>query len=154
MRQIRTDLASESAEARGSESIPGVQVSGWETGGVEVTEVRIETEEGARLLGKDIGIYITLECEAVRKGDPEGRQAMSSLLSEEIQRMLPKEYGEGEGTLLVVGLGNRGVTPDALGPMVAQRTLVTRHIFRELPDSVDDRMRSVCAVAPGVLADF
>ena len=148
--QIRTDLAMESVGpdgARGKTKIPGVKVSIWEEGGITVTEVVVDEEAGVRFTGKPMGRYVTLECGAVKTGSPDVRRAVSSLLAEELMRMLP----EGDAPVLVVGLGNRQVTPDALGPMTVDRTLVTRHIFQELPDSVDDRMRPVCAIAPGVL---
>lgn len=138
----------ESAQNAGAGELPGVKVSGWEAGDVMVTEVVIDKEEGAKLLGKPMGNYITLECAALRKGNLDCRTAVSSLLGEELARMLPEEDGR---PVLVVGLGNRMVTPDSLGPMTVDRTLVTRHLFRELPDSVDDRMTPVCAIAPGVL---
>ncbi len=148
--QIRTDLAMESVGpdgARGKTKIPGVKVSIWEEGGITITEVVVDEEAGVRFTGKPMGRYVTLECSAVKTGSPDVRRAVSSLLAEELMRMLP----EGEAPVMVVGLGNRQVTPDALGPMTVDRTLVTRHIFQELPDSVDDRMRPVCAIAPGVL---
>ncbi len=148
--QIRTDLAMESVGpdgARGKTKIPGVKVSIWEEGGITVTEVVVDEEAGVRITGKPMGRYVTLECGAVKTGSPDVRRAVSSLLAEELMRMLP----EGDAPVMVVGLGNRQVTPDALGPMTVDRTLVTRHIFQELPDSVDDRMRPVCAIAPGVL---
>ena len=145
MRQIRTDLAMESHQAAGS--VPGVWVKQWETEGVTITEVSIEDEAAARQLDKPVGKYITLECEGVKRRDPDARVAMSNLLSEELARLLP----QGEQPVMVIGLGNRQVTPDALGPMTVDRTLVTRHLFRELPQYVDSRMSSVCAVAPGVL---
>lgn len=147
-RQIRTDLAMEAAQSSGQGELPGVRVSSWETGDVTVTEVVIEGEEGAQLLGKPRGNYITLECPAMRGGSPQGRAAISAVLGEELSRLMPPDDGR---PVLVVGLGNREVTPDALGPMTIDRTLVTRHIFRELPDAVDERMRPVCAIAPGVL---
>ncbi len=53
--------------------------------------------------------------------------------------------------MLVIGLGNRRITPDSLGPQTIDRTLVTRHMFEQLPGFADERMRSVCALAPGVL---
>lgn len=143
MRQIRTDLAMESARAG---DLPGVTISGWEAGDVHVTEVKVDPGEGSKLLGKPPGSYVTLEMSDPRA--PESREALANLLGEELARMLPAEDGR---PVLVVGLGNRDVTPDALGPKVVSETLVTRHIFRELPDAVDARMRSVCAVAPGVL---
>lgn len=72
---------------------------------------------------------------------------MSALIGEEIGRMADMRAGEA----LVVGLGNRMVTPDSLGPLTVDRILVTRHIFSGMPEYADDRMRSVCALAPGVL---
>ncbi|MGJ4851825.1 GPR endopeptidase [Bacillota bacterium Meth-B3] len=145
MRQIRTDLAMEQTGAR---DLPGVTISSWEAGDIVITEVRIDTGEGAKLLNKAPGVYVTLECAPLRKQGPELRIAMASLLGEELLRLMPPED---DRPVLVIGLGNRSVTPDSLGPKTVERTLVTRHIFRELPDSVDDRMSPVCAVAPGVL---
>ena len=133
--------------ARGKARYPGVKVAVWEESGIQITEVVIDEEAGSRMMGKPLGRYITLECGEVRTGNPETRRAVSSLLAEELTRMLPG----GDQPVMVVGLGNRQVTPDALGPMTIDRTLVTRHIFQELPDSVDDRMQPVCAIAPGVL---
>ncbi len=148
MRQIRTDLAMESAGAHGAGELPGVSISGWESGGVQITEVHIQSEEGASLVGKPQGHYITLECEGVRRRDPEARTAVGTLLGEELARLLPEET---DAPVLVVGLGNRQVTPDSLGPQTVDGTLVTRHLYRELPHLTDRRMSPVCAVAPGVL---
>lgn len=148
MAQIRTDLAMESFDASGKGKLPGVSVSDWECGGVTVTEVRIESEDGAKLLGKPEGHYITLECEGVKKRELESRVAVSNLLGEELGRLLPKER---TGPVLVIGLGNRMVTPDSLGPRAVDGTLVTRHLYQELPHLVDERMSPVCAIAPGVL---
>ena len=148
MRQIRTDLAMESFQSSGGEGIPGVRVSHWETMGVNMTEVVVEQESAARALGKAVGTYMTLECQAVRQRDLDARLAMANLLGEEIARMF---HREGDAPVLVVGLGNRRITPDSLGPQTIDRTLVTRHMFQELPEYADPRMRSVCALAPGVL---
>lgn len=146
MRQIRTDLAMEAADGLGS--MPGVKVSHWENAGVDVTEVVISDQKSASRLGKPMGNYITLESQAVRDRDAEARMAMSLTIGEEVARMV----GDPEGkTVLVVGLGNRMVTPDSLGPATVDRMLVTRHIFQELSSYADERLRSVCAVAPGVL---
>lgn len=147
MKQIRTDLALESSEAAGQ--IPGVSIASWEESGVVITEVIIETEESAESLSKPMGKYITLECEGVRTRDPMAYDALALILAEEISRLLPPdENGE---SALIVGLGNRLVTPDALGPKTADGVLVTRHLFKELPDETDDRLSSVCAICPGVL---
>ena len=56
-----------------------------------------------------------------------------------------------EKLVLVVGLGNWNVTPDSLGPKVVERTMITRHLKQVMPDAIDDSVRPVCAIAPGVL---
>lgn len=150
MRQIRTDLAMESYSAHGGEGLPGVQVNTWEEGDIQVTEVLIQDGQGEKMLGKPQGSYITITFPQGRARDALLRQAASAVLGEELARLLPPSDDPKE-PVLVVGLGNRNVTPDSLGPLVADRTLVTRHMFRELPESVDERMRCVCAVSPGVL---
>ncbi|MEF9974004.1 MAG: GPR endopeptidase [Clostridia bacterium] len=148
MRQIRTDLAMESASAAGKSDLPGVKISAWEAGEVQITEVRIEKGEGAKLLGKAPGVYITLQCEAARRREADARAAVASLLGEELLRLLPADDGR---PVLVIGLGNRSVTPDSLGPRTVSHTLVTRHLFQALPESTSEKMQPVCAVAPGVL---
>ena len=146
MRQIRTDMAMESAREAGD--MPGVKVSGWENAGIHVTEVQLTDPDSAQKLGKPVGNYITLESEALRRRDPDARLAMSAMIGEEIARMA----GEiGERGAMVVGLGNRMVTPDALGPLTVDKILVTRQIFQELTQYADERLRSVCAMAPGVM---
>ncbi len=147
MRQVRTDMALEASQAAGS--IPGVHVSQWEEESVSITEVRVETEEAAQRLGKSVGTYLTLECEGVRRRDPSAREEVQNVLGEEIARLLPPD--EQGAPVLVVGLGNRRVTPDSLGPKTVDGTLVTRHLLRELPDKVDERLNPVCAIAPGVM---
>lgn len=147
MRQVRTDMALEASQAAGS--IPGVHVSQWEEESVSITEVRVETEEAAQRLGKSVGTYLTLECEGVRRRDPAAREEVQNVLGEEIARLLPPD--EQDAPVLVVGLGNRRVTPDSLGPKTVDGTLVTRHLLRELPDKVDERLNPVCAIAPGVM---
>ena len=83
MKQIRTDLAMEDATGLDRAHMPGVHISEWETGGVTMTEVRVESEEGARLIGKPMGVYITMECPRVKKRDVDARRAVSALLGEE-----------------------------------------------------------------------
>ena len=143
----RTDLAMECFENTDEGTIPGVRVSRWDSDGIEITEVLVTDNEAAQLLGKPKGSYLTLECPLLRERDPDARLAMASLLAEEIARVLPE--GGGRAPVLVVGLGNRNITPDSLGPGVVDRTLVTRHML-SAPWS-GDQMNSVCAVAPGVL---
>ena len=145
---LRTDLAEESFRALGQDQFPGVAVNHWEAMGVTMTEVIVQTEDAAQRLQKPVGTYLTLESGGIRRREAEARMALSSLLGEELRRMLPRTE---ERPTLVVGLGNRMVTPDALGPMTVDHTLVTRHMFEARPEYVDMRMKSVCAIAPGVL---
>ena len=147
MHPIRTDLAMESFENAERNAMPGVRVSRWESGGIDVTEVVIDENAAARELGKPRGAYLTLEHPGLRRHEPEVRLAMANLLGEELARLLPED--DGTAPTLVVGLGNREITPDALGPGVVDRTLVTRHMLN-LPGAQPD-LRSVCAIAPGVL---
>ncbi len=143
----RTDLAMEAFENTEGGPLPGVRVSHWETDGIRVTEVLVDDNEAAHQLGKPKGTYLTLESDLLKERDPDARLAMASLLGEEIDRVLPK--AEGGAPVLVVGLGNRAITPDSLGPGVVDRTLVTRHLLGG--PLRDNPMQSVCAVAPGVL---
>lgn len=140
----RTDLAMESLGA--DESFPGVEVNRWEESDVQLTEVIVHTREAAQNLGKPCGNYLTLECSLLREHDPDARIAMSNLLGEELARMLAPSD---DAPVLVVGLGNRGVTPDSLGPCAIDKTLVTRHMLGG--EYARSGMRSVCAIAPGVL---
>ena len=147
MSNLRTDLAMEAFDGQGQSELPGVSVRRWNTGDIDLTEVTITNADSGERLEKPCGRYLTLECALLRKRDPDVRQAMAGLLAEELSRMLPEVPGD--GCALVVGLGNRQITPDALGPAVIDHTLVTRHLPGHLYPYTD--MRSVCAVAPGVL---
>ena len=147
MPNTRTDLAMECFENADGGAVSGAQVSRWESDGIEITEVVITDNEAAQLLDKPKGTYLTLECPLLRERDPDARLAMASLLAEEIDRIVPS--GDGDAPVLVVGLGNRNITPDALGPEVVNRTLVTRHLLGA--PWAQSGMNSVCAVAPGVL---
>lgn len=146
MHHPRTDLAMEAFDASGESSFPGVQVSHWDATDVRMTEVIIQDPESAQQLGKPCGTYLTMECGLLREQDPDARIAMSALLGEELARML---HADDLAPVLVVGLGNRFITPDSLGPLTVDRTLVTRHMLAS--DFAPDGMRPVSAVSPGVL---
>lgn len=144
MRTVRTDLAMENLG--GSSSFPGVDVHRWEESDIQLSEVVIRTEEAAQQLGKPCGKYLTLECALLSEHDPDARIAMANLLGEELCRLVEPRK---DAPVLVIGLGNRGVTPDALGPAVVDRTLVTRHMLQS--EYAMSGLNSVCAIAPGVL---
>ena len=147
MPTYRTDLAMESFESAGGDAIPGVSVSRWHAEGIDITEVAVEDNGAANALGKPKGRYLTLEAARLRERDPDIRLAMASMLAEELARLLPAPSPL--ETVLVVGLGNRGITPDSLGPAVIDRTLATRHLLGGPFGPTG--LNSVCAVAPGVL---
>lgn len=146
MKHPRTDLALESFDNTNDSSVPGVQINHWDATDVRMTEVIIQDPQTAEQLGKPCGTYLTMECGLLRERDPEARMAMSSLLGEELSRMLRTDE---RAPVLVIGLGNRFITPDSLGPLTIDRTLVTRHMIGA--GFGDERMRCVSAIAPGVL---
>lgn len=115
--------------------------------GIERTVVVIEDEKHAKALGRPEGRYVTLSCPQAMSIELGTRKALSEEIGSTIAGMLP----EGAKNVLVTGLGNRSVTPDALGPRVVERVLVTRHMAGCLPEDVGERMSNVCAAAPGVL---
>jgi len=115
--------------------------------GIERTVVCIEDEQTSRELMRPKGTYVTLSCPQMMTIELETRKALSRALGREIAAMLPAQAK----TVLVTGLGNRSVTPDALGPRTVERVLVTRHMRDCLPEDMTERMNSVCAAAPGVL---
>jgi len=148
MKNIRTDLALEAREVLQEQNqfhIPGVKV---EKEGVKISRVHIMSPLGEENLGKPQGNYITLEAMDIKYRDPEYQETVSTLLAQELGKLMNLNDNS---VILVVGLGNWNITPDSLGPKVVDRVLVTRHIFEYIPEQVDERIRSVCAVAPGVL---
>lgn len=144
---IRTDLATEAAQAAGN--IPGVEVLNDEVmPGVNRSRVTILNEEGEKAIGKKKGIYVTIEAQQLARGDAELDEHCSVALAQEIRNMAGDALN---GVVLVVGLGNRMVTPDALGPAVCDAVFVTRHVHEYAPEGIDERLGNVSAIAPGVL---
>ncbi|MBQ9264756.1 MAG: GPR endopeptidase [Clostridia bacterium] len=142
--QIRTDLAMESRNDFGC--MPGVTTRSRTQGMMEETVVTIQTEDAARLLDKPCGQYITLYHRDLIHAEAEDRLQLARALADAIRGMVPPE-----GDLLVVGLGNRHITADALGSHVIDSLLITRHMKDITSDELLNRLRGVCAVAPGVL---
>lgn len=152
---VRTDLALEQRERFVSDQIeiPGVAVEETydDMCEVRVTTVRIETENGAAVMGKPVGNYITLEAPKMAEADESYHREISGKLMEVLEGCLPeKEDGQ---SILIIGLGNRNVTPDALGPLVVEHLDITRHLVKEYGkyalDGEADRL--VSAVVPGVM---
>ena len=150
---IRTDLAIEAREMvqeRKKEEIPGVKMDVEEKGDIKITRVHIQEEEGQRIMGKPKGNYITLEIPKIREKGEEFKEEVAKFLSVELSKIAGDRIKK-DGTTLVVGLGNWNITPDALGPKVISKLMVTRHLLEHIPDMVDEELTPVCALAPGVL---
>ncbi|MEG2701516.1 MAG: GPR endopeptidase, partial [Clostridia bacterium] len=145
MRGFRTDLA---MECIGDENgkLEGVRVSAHHLGEVTHTRIRIEKECAAEALNRRCGDYITLECPSLPRCPTRTRSFLAKLIAHGVHCMLPCE-----GEVLVVGLGNRNVTADALGTRVVERMLVTRHLNEAVAGELKGRLRGVSAIAPGVL---
>jgi len=145
---IRTDLAMEAGEMS-KKKIPGVEITREEAAeGISRVKVTITSKEGEAALGKKIGTYVTLEAGGLACGDAVLDENCSKILADEIKSMAGDNI---RGGVLVAGLGNRMVTPDALGPYVCDMVFVTRHIHEYAPDSIDERLGKVSAISPGVL---
>ena len=143
---FRTDLALERKEYIEENTLDGIISERKEVDSVVVTTITVLNEKGERLLSKPKGKYITLEIGSFMK-NADLFSSRLTVLSDEIRRLIPKE-----GTVLVAGLGNEKITPDALGPRCASLILATRHISKELAKSIGfENLRSVAAVTPGVL---
>ena len=131
--EIRTDLALEAREAvRGqAEEIRGVTLEESYDRELElkVTKVVIETKNGAKIMGKPIGTYITLESPFLCDEEEEHHHKIAEKLAETLRELLPET--DEEKSILVVGLGNRDVTADALGPAAVDHLFINRHIILE-----------------------
>ncbi len=154
--QVRTDLALEARESidgKGSE-IHGIKVeeSYDEKSDVHITKVMIETKNGARAMGKPMGTYVTLEAPGMIELEEEYHQEISDILAREIRNLLPEP--EEEKSILVVGLGNRDVTADSLGPNVVDNLFINRHIVMEYGKRAYNctKMHLVSSLVPGVMA--
>lgn len=143
---FRTDLAIEKQEYTEKEKLDGVLSKQKSIDGIKLTTIEIINEKGEKLLSKPKGRYITLETKALLQGTDIFSSALD-VLSEELKKLLPEN-----GTVLVAGLGNDDITPDALGPKVMSLLLATRHISSELAESLGlGSLRSVAGIIPGVL---
>lgn len=155
---VRTDLAIEAREMVAEEQtkekagvdLQGVIVKDRTESGIEITEVTI-TPEGEKIVGKKAGEYLTLESQGIRQQNKEMEKELVRIFAKEFNAFMKKLNLKENSSCLVVGLGNWNVTPDALGPMVCENLLVTRHLFELHPETVEDGYRSVAALAPGVM---
>ena len=153
---VRTDLALEARESieDKAEGLHGVEVEERydEACDVHITKVTVETRNGAKMLGKPMGVYITLEAPSMTEPEEDYHQEISRILADELRSILPEP--DKEQSILVVGLGNREVTADSLGPNVVDNLFVNRHIVREYGKVAYNRskMHQISSLIPGVMA--
>jgi spore protease len=148
---IRTDLAVEAREMyqKSNEGdVPGVYIKEYNEGVCKITDVEILNEEGEKNLGKPKGKYITIDMPEFVFYDKDTMVIVSEVLGSVLSEMVSLEKSM---TALVVGLGNWNVTPDALGPKVISQIMITRHLKQLIPDEIDENIRPVCGMSPGVL---
>lgn len=153
MINIRTDLVLEAREIykqshKDEVDIDGVEVIEERENDIKVTTVKVKNEEGVRKIGKPKGNYITIDMPEFTAYDGETMDRVSQVVSEVLRRLIKINVKK---NILIVGLGNWQVTPDALGPKVTEKIMVTRHLQTVMPEAIDDSVRPVCSIAPGVL---
>ena len=152
-RTKRTDLAKEAVdlycETQPAPGMPdGVRSTEKDVCGMHVFTVEILNENGSEIIGKPVGKYVTIHIEPLFFNTDHAFQEVVDVISGELSSFLPSAA---ESPLLVAGLGNRAITPDALGPIAVENILATRHLLRQMPEQFS-MLKPVTAVAPGVLA--
>ena len=146
----RTDLALEMHEmlTEAADELSGVTKETEETEGVKISRIKIGTKQAEEKMGRPIGNYITLELPDINLTLSEENEKISTVLKNELKKLI---HLNDNSVILIVGLGNRHITPDALGPCVISKLMVTRHLFQYIPEQLDEGLRSVSAISPGVL---
>lgn len=156
MYEFRTDLADERRDIykkanKIEEEIDGIEAQEKEVGkGMKVSTVKVLNRQAEEAIGKPIGSYITIDVPNLKVAEETEIQQAAEVVAEELKKLIQPLVSQKED-ILVVGLGNESVTPDALGPKVVNDIDVTRHIIRYLPQYIDENARPVSAISPGVL---
>ncbi|MBB6448815.1 spore protease [Geomicrobium halophilum] len=148
--EVRSDLAVEDENILPEQDNNGIIVKEREVDDITIVHVNID-EEGASKTGRLPGHYLTLETLGIRQKDTKMQSTLIRILSEELKAFL-KDTGVGENSsCLVIGLGNRDITPDALGPKTVEQLVVTRHLFELGRIQDEEGYREVSAMSPGVM---
>ena len=156
MLNFRTDLASERRDIY--QKVQGTEgkLNGIESQKEQINEklsverVKITNEEGEKAIGKPKGIYTTIDIKKLKIAQEEEINKASEVLAKELGDIISMHIDK-QGEILVVGLGNESVTPDALGPKTINEIEVTRHFINYMPQYVKEGTRMVSAISPGVL---
>lgn len=151
MFEIRTDLAVENRELYKQEDksqSEGIDIEKEENNSYTVTRIKVLNKEGSLNIKKPIGTYITIDVPKLNKTDEDLKDEISQALAKEIKRIAKTKE---DTKILIVGLGNWNITPDALGPKVVERVLVTRQFFVNYNKEIDETVANVAALSPGVM---
>ncbi|MBO5031356.1 MAG: GPR endopeptidase [Lachnospiraceae bacterium] len=154
--QIRTDLALEATESvrkQASGQMRGISIDEYDAmEDVHISKVVILSKNAAKSMGKPMGTYITLEAAGLQESDEDYHREISEELAKQLKSVLPDI--EQERSILVVGLGNRDVTADSLGPCTVDNLFVTRHIIKEYGKQAyrASKIHQISALVPGVMA--
>jgi len=148
----RTDLAFEANERFMKSQAPDGKIDGIITeqedfDSLWINRIKITNENGSNSLGRPIGNYITINVPDIRY-DNSAFELACQKISEEIKKLIT--FSD-DSKALVIGLGNREITPDALGHEVVSGILITNHIKEQQPEVLNENFRAVCAISPGVL---
>lgn len=154
--QVRTDLALEAKEgiSEREEQLRGIRVEEDydEEADIRVTKVMIDTKNASKAMNKPMGTYVTVEAPRLLEPDDDYHREISEKIADQLRQIIPSS--EREQSVLVVGLGNREVTADALGPQVVDNLFITRHVVKEYGRAAygKERMHLVSSIEPGVTA--
>lgn len=149
---FRTDMADERVDTykrvHNLSEVDGIKVESQNENGVITTVVDVLNENGEKAVSKQIGKYITMEITDIELLEETEKQALEAEVAKQVKTLIGEDEKK---SILVVGLGNIAVTPDALGPKVIKSIDITRHLLHYAKDLVDPSTRSVSAISPGVL---
>src|SRR5699024_2845108 len=151
---VRTDLAVEArdmyVEKESTDEVEGVSIKERKINNIKVIYVNIE-DKGEEKIGKKKGRYVTINRDAIKRQDTKSEEETAKVLSEELRSLLKKNKIKKDDVGLIVGLGNKNITPDALGPLTTEKVLVTSHLFSMQSETVEEGYRSIASITPGVM---
>lgn len=156
MYNFRTDLALERRDLYKKANNIEKEIDGIETeeenieDKIHLSRVKVTNKQGEDAIGKPIGNYITIDIKNLKTSNEDDIQKASEVVTKELKNLIDKHI-DNKSPVLVVGLGNLYVTPDALGPKVVNEIDITRHLIEYMPEALDEGTRPVSAIAPGVL---
>ena len=155
MYNFRTDMADERRDIykkiNNLNEIPGIETEERnDSNNIKVSKVKVLDEKGEEAIGKPVGTYVTIDIKNLKFAGEEEIQISSKSVTKELNELIEKHISKEDG-ILIVGLGNKEVTPDALGPKVVQDIDITRHLLTYAPQILKEGTRPVSAVSPGVL---